>query len=90
MSIRNLKPLENAEPHNYTEIAVILQSIAAKVGSVHVESYFRAGRAYFTISHTMGPAGNLFFKTAFEKMLRNSAKPHIVTNQNEISVICRI
>ena len=90
MSLQDLESLENAEPHNYAEIAAVLQSIAAKVGSVRVESYFRAGRAYFTISHTLGPAGNLFFKTAFDKLLRNSAKPHVTTNQNEISVICRI
>ncbi|HET8719376.1 MAG TPA: hypothetical protein VFM64_00075 [Candidatus Nitrosotenuis sp.] len=90
MSLQYLESLETTEPNNYAEIAAILQSIAAKVGSVQVESYFRAGRAYFTINHTMGPAGNLFFKTAFEKLLRNSAKPHVTTNQNEISRICRI
>ena len=80
-----------AAPQSYSEMATILHSVASKIGSVSVESYFRAGRAYFTVRHGMGPSGNVFFGKVFEKLLKDARdSPHVTESSGAISVICRI
>jgi hypothetical protein len=65
--------------------------MAQKMGSVQIDNYFRAGRAYFTIRHEMGQKGNLFFKSVFDNILKGSVeKPHVTNKQDEICVIFRI
>ena len=80
-----------ASPQSYSEMATILHSVASKIGSASVESYFRAGRAYFTVRHSMGAPGNVFFGKVFEKLLKDARdEPHVTKRHGAISVICRI
>lgn len=76
---------------NHKEVAAVLQDMAQNTGAMQVSHYFRAGRAYFTIEHSMGKAGNLFLKSAFDSLLRGCVeKPHVIAEQNHVCVIFRI
>lgn len=79
------------EIQNHEQIAAILEDLSSKIGMMQTSHYFRAGKTYFTINHVMGKAGNLFFKSLFENLLRHyKEKPHVVSEQNGICVIFRI
>jgi hypothetical protein len=80
----------NKKIQNHKQIDQVLQEIATRIGSVHANYYFRAGRAYFTINHGMGPAGNLFFKSVFDNLLQNAKNSHFITQENNFCAIIRI
>ncbi len=77
---------------SHEQIAEVLNDLASKIGMVQTSYYFRAGRNYFTINHAMGKAGNLFFKSVFDNLLKgcSNEKPHVITDQKSICVIFRI
>lgn len=76
---------------NSNQIKLILESIATKIPSVEVQQYFRAGKNYFTISHQMGYAGNIFFKTLFDMVLgENQDKSYQLVQENRFSIIYRL
>jgi hypothetical protein len=76
---------------NHKQVAEILQEIASKLDRTQINHYFRAGRAYFTISHEMGNAGNLFFKSVFDNLLQGTkGKSHSMLNQNTFCIIFRL
>ncbi|MEW6042647.1 MAG: hypothetical protein AB1608_00065 [Thermoproteota archaeon] len=73
------------------QIHLIFESIAAKIPSIKVQHYFRAGRNYFTINHQMGQVGNIFFKTMFDILLKeNKDKSYQLSQENSFCIICRI
>jgi hypothetical protein len=76
-------------PQSHKQIATILQEMTSKNDSIHISHYFRAGRAYFTINHKMGLAGNLFFKSFFTNVL-GGARFFPVEHENNLCVIFRI
>jgi hypothetical protein len=81
----------NKKIQNHKQIAQVLQEIASRIGSIRTDYYFRAGRAYFTIDHSMGPAGNLFFKSVFDNLLQNAKEnSHFITQENSFCAIIRI
>lgn len=81
----------NKKIQNHKQIAQVLQEIASRIGSIQTNYYFRAGRAYFTINHGMGPAGNLLFKAVFENLLQNTKEnSHFITQENRFCAIIRI
>lgn len=81
----------NKKIQNHEQIAQVLQEIASRIGSIQTNYYFRAGRAYFTINHGMGPAGNLFFKSVFENLLQDAKENcHFTTQENSFCAIIRI
>jgi len=76
---------------NHKQIAIILQEMASRIGSIQTDYYFRAGRTYFTINHGMGSAGNLFFKSVFENLLQDTKEnSHFITQENKFCAIIRI
>lgn len=73
------------------QVRLILESIAARIPSVEIQQYFRAGKNYFTINHQMGYAGNIFFKTLFDIVLgKNQDKSYQLVHENRFSIICRL
>jgi hypothetical protein len=86
-----LMDARQAQAQNHRQIVAILQNTVSQIGSVQFDYYFRAGRSYFTINHAMGHAGNLFFKSAFDNLLKGSKeKPHVVLNPESFCIIFRI
>jgi hypothetical protein len=73
------------------QIKLILENIVAKIPTLEVQQYFRAGRNYFTINHQMGYTGNIFFKTLFDVLLReNHDKAYQLVQENRFSIIFRL
>ncbi|HSA98960.1 MAG TPA: hypothetical protein VLF17_07765 [Candidatus Nitrosotenuis sp.] len=76
--------------HDIGQINSILQKIAFPM-SAQTTCYFRAGRAYLRITHELGDVGNLFFKSLFHNILKNSGKSyHIQAQENTVCAICRV
>ncbi len=72
------------------QIDSVLQKVASQM-SAQMTCYFRAGRAYFRISHEMGDIGNLFFKSLFYNLLKDFGENyHLQTQENTICAICKI
>lgn len=72
------------------QIDSVLQKVASQM-SAQMTCYFRAGRAYFRISHEMGDIGNLFFKSLFYNILKDFGENyHLQTQENTICAICKI
>jgi len=80
----------NLQYQNVEQINSVLQKITSQM-SAQTTCYFRAGRAYLRINHEMGDIGNLFFKSLFYNILKDSRKDyHLQTQENTICAICRI
>lgn len=80
----------NLQHQNIEQINSTIQKIAFLM-SAQTTCYFRAGKSYLKINHEMGDIGNLFFKSLFYNILKNSGENyHIQTQENTICAICRI
>lgn len=73
------------------EVAAFMHELESQIETIQINHYFRAGRTYLTVKHTMGKPGNLFFKSVFEKLLKGcKEKPHITSDEKSICIIFRI
>jgi hypothetical protein len=82
--------LEDTTHCDSRQIDAAINSIKSKIPSIQISQYFRAGKNYYTINHKFGYAGNLFFKSIFDSLLKeNQGHSHIIAQDNSICVICR-
>lgn len=76
---------------NHKQVVAFLQELESRIDLMQTSHYFRAGRAYLTVNHSMGKAGNLFFKSVFDNLLKEcKEKPHVVSDEKSVCVIFRI
>jgi hypothetical protein len=81
--------LGGTKSSNAGQIDAVMKNIQSKIPSTKISQYFRAGKNYYTINHKFGYAGNLFFKSIFDDLLKGNQGYYITTQENSICVICR-
>jgi hypothetical protein len=81
--------LGGTKSSNTGQIDAVMKNIQSKIPSTKISQYFRAGKNYYTINHKFGHAGNLFFKSVFDDLLKENQGCYITTQENSICIICR-